>query len=221
MLRRAARPSRGGCGGFSSEAGGRWAQNRAEREPRGMLAGVAAGGDSLEHVSDPVGKACAISSVSSLCVLFPPVLSPLLISLALPAVVFGEQFGALCPAPSELLGRILGLPGTPIVQAHPEGRAVLSCPGGRKEHWRKGLAPCHTLGKFLRLEEDFHSSFCPLVQAAPPPLPSVCPGGDGPRPSGVFLVPLVRFCHFSAFLPILLFSPEASAGAGPSQGSPR
>lgn len=123
------------------------------------------------------------------------------------------------PAPSLLLrssfGPLLGLPGTRILQIYPEAEVPGSGEGlwGRAWHiWHIWHIP----GRFLCLqqlqeaflEEDFHTLFCALVQAASPPLFGViaqCPGGDRG-----FLVPLVRFCPFS--FPSQLFPQRCQQG---------
>lgn len=132
---------------------------------------------------------------------------PCFVSLPLPAADFGSSLEPCAqhssqttglthdlhlPCSSAAPGPHLGLLGTKILQTYPEGRAVLSCQGGGSP---KGLALSH-LGEVclqqleeVLLEEDFQTLFCPLTQAASPPLPSVsllCPGGDRPRASGFF-----------------------------------
>lgn len=187
----------------------------------------------------PAGKACAISSISSLCIS-----TCLICRAALPAPArgaFWEQVGVLCPAqqpnhgaesppaPSPLLRSswaTFGAPWHPKSPDSPRGEGVPSCQGvGREPGGLRGQAWLRVTPWGVSLAAAAAGSsagggFPDFVLSSPPGSSSSLAlsvthplEGTDPGPVG-FLVPLVRFYHFSSFLTSHLFPPEASAGEG-------
>lgn len=195
------------------------------------------------HLNFPAGRACAVSSISSLCI------STCLICRAgLPSPAHGgfwEQVGVLCPAqqpnhgaesppaPSPLLRSSrasFGAPWHPNSPDFPGGEGVLSCQGVRREPeglwghaWLRvtpwgSFSGCSSRRKLCRRRISrlcSALSFRQRLQPCPRCHPSAVSWRGQTLAQSGFLVPLVRFYHFSAFLPSHLFPPEASAGAGP------
>lgn len=191
-------------------------------------------------------------SPPSLLFAFPWVLSPVFVSLPLPAAVFGSSLESCAghssqttglthdphlPRSSGAPGPHLGLPGTQMHHSPdlPSGQRCAQLPasaegGGSLKGCGEGPGSTSHLGEvFLSAAAggsfaaggfpDFvlssHSgSFSTLALGATELL---CPGGDRPWASGSrgFLVPSVRFCRFSASLPIPSLLPKGISRARP------